>query len=271
MRVIGRHSTGIALRAILTTADGGPRARSLRRRVSRRRLRDLDAAPRLLDDDVAEVLVRVRGSSVCSGTPITGTPTRHHGRPLRPRRRRRRHRRHRRARRRRAHATGGPRELPVPRRSEPAPGCGRAGAWTGRSRARLRRSATPSPRRASSRSPASSPSTPTARCSAARRYDDRPTAEGRHRRGRRDRVPVRPVASIAASSIEVADRPAEARLRSHPRCVGGRTVRRARWQARPARDHLDGRSRPLVQRPDATGRGARAVGPSRRVHARARR
>jgi trypsin len=29
--------------------------------------------PHVLDGDVAEVLVRVRGSSVCSGTPITGT------------------------------------------------------------------------------------------------------------------------------------------------------------------------------------------------------
>ena len=29
--------------------------------------------PHVLDDDVAEVIVRVRGSSMCSGTPITGT------------------------------------------------------------------------------------------------------------------------------------------------------------------------------------------------------
>ena len=71
MRVIGRHSTGIALGAVLTTAMAalGPFPAP----TVTDALADRTQPHVLLDDEVAEVLVRVRGSSACSGTPITGT------------------------------------------------------------------------------------------------------------------------------------------------------------------------------------------------------
>lgn len=71
MRVIGRHSTGIALGAVLTTALAalGPFPAPTVTDADA----DLTRPNILLDDDVADVIVRVRGSSACSGTPITGT------------------------------------------------------------------------------------------------------------------------------------------------------------------------------------------------------
>ena len=70
MRVIGRHSSGIALLAVLTStvAALGP----LPAPAVTERLADL-TQPHVLAGNVAEVVVRVRGSSMCSGTPITGT------------------------------------------------------------------------------------------------------------------------------------------------------------------------------------------------------
>jgi hypothetical protein len=80
MRITRRHSTGITLRAILTTAvaalapfpastvteafapgNGGVNTHTELTR------------PHVLDGDIANVIVRVDGNSVCSGTPITGT------------------------------------------------------------------------------------------------------------------------------------------------------------------------------------------------------
>ncbi len=80
MRVTRPHSTGVALRAILTTAVAalGPSTAPTVTEAFERRNAGVDAVadltqPHVLDGDVAEVIVRVRGSSVCSGTPITGT------------------------------------------------------------------------------------------------------------------------------------------------------------------------------------------------------
>jgi hypothetical protein len=80
MRVTRRHSPRGALRAVLTTAvaalalapsptaSGAPSSDT----AGVESLTEL-TQPHVLDDDVAAVIVRVRGSSVCSGTPITGT------------------------------------------------------------------------------------------------------------------------------------------------------------------------------------------------------
>jgi hypothetical protein len=80
MRTTGRRSTGIALGAILTTAVAalGPSTAPTVTQAFERGDAGVEAGadltqPHVLDGDVAEVLVRVRGSSVCSGTPITGT------------------------------------------------------------------------------------------------------------------------------------------------------------------------------------------------------
>ena len=80
MRVTRPHSTRVALRAILITAVaalGPATAPTVTEAVEGGdagvdSLADL-TQPHVLDDDVADVIVRVRGSSVCSGTPITGT------------------------------------------------------------------------------------------------------------------------------------------------------------------------------------------------------
>jgi Trypsin-like peptidase domain len=81
MRVTRPHSTGIAaLRAILTTAFAalGPSTAPTVTQAFERRNAGVDSLaeltqPHVLDGDAAEVIVRVRGSSVCSGTPISGT------------------------------------------------------------------------------------------------------------------------------------------------------------------------------------------------------
>ena len=70
MRAIGHHSTGIALSAILVTAAAAvapipsPAVADGHTELDR---------PHVLDGDVAEILVRVHGSSACSGTPIVDT------------------------------------------------------------------------------------------------------------------------------------------------------------------------------------------------------
>ena len=80
MRVTRRHSTGVALWALVTTAAAalatfpapiGTEARG-RGDAGVDAVADL-TRPHVLEGGVAEVIVRVRGSSVCSGTPITGT------------------------------------------------------------------------------------------------------------------------------------------------------------------------------------------------------
>ena len=80
MRVTRPHSTGFALRAILTAAVAvlGPSTAPTVTDASEGGNASVDVGadltqPHVLDDDVAEVIVRVRGSTVCSGTPITGT------------------------------------------------------------------------------------------------------------------------------------------------------------------------------------------------------
>jgi len=80
MRVTRPHSTGFALRAILTTAVAalGPCAAPTVAKAFEGGDAGIESGtdltqPHVLDDDVAEVIVRVRGSTVCSGTPITGT------------------------------------------------------------------------------------------------------------------------------------------------------------------------------------------------------
>jgi hypothetical protein len=74
-------STGVALRATLATAVValGSLAAPLVADgiVSGDDRVELGAAlsqPHVLEGDVADVIVRVRGASICSGTPITGTP-----------------------------------------------------------------------------------------------------------------------------------------------------------------------------------------------------
>ncbi len=70
MRAIGRHCIGITLPAILVTAVAalGP--------IPAPTVADADDdlnRPHVLDGDVAEIVVRVHGSSACSGTPIVET------------------------------------------------------------------------------------------------------------------------------------------------------------------------------------------------------
>jgi Trypsin len=79
MRVTRRHSTGVTLRMVLiaVTALGPATAPTVTDALERgtagvESLAEL-SQPHVLDGDVAEVIVRVRGSSVCSGTPITDT------------------------------------------------------------------------------------------------------------------------------------------------------------------------------------------------------
>jgi Trypsin len=81
MRVSRRHSTTVILRATLlitAAAAVGPSVASHVTDASARRTTGIDALvelapPHVLQGDVAEVIVRVHGSLVCSGTPITGT------------------------------------------------------------------------------------------------------------------------------------------------------------------------------------------------------
>jgi hypothetical protein len=80
MRVSRRHSTTVIVRTILITAAAalGPSVGSHVINASERGTTGVDALvelprPHVLHDGVADVIVRVRGSSVCSGTPITGT------------------------------------------------------------------------------------------------------------------------------------------------------------------------------------------------------
>jgi Trypsin len=80
MAVTRFHSTGVVLRAILTTAAValGPSGSPTVTEAFERGNAGVDSLaeptqPHVLDGDVAEVIVRVRGSSVCSGTPITDT------------------------------------------------------------------------------------------------------------------------------------------------------------------------------------------------------
>jgi Trypsin len=80
MRVTRRHSSGLALRAILTTAVAALNSAvaPVVTEASAGNNAGVDpiaglTRPHLLEADVAEVIVRVRGSSMCSGTPIRGT------------------------------------------------------------------------------------------------------------------------------------------------------------------------------------------------------
>jgi hypothetical protein len=78
MRVTRRHSTALSLLVVLiaaVTALGPPTAPTTAEAAEGARVASGGgrAEPQRLDGEVAEVLVRVRGSSVCSGTPITGT------------------------------------------------------------------------------------------------------------------------------------------------------------------------------------------------------
>jgi hypothetical protein len=81
MRVNRHHRSGIALRIILTTTAVAALVPSALPTVTEAFERSAagvgslaePAEPHVLDGGVADVLVRVRGSSVCSGTPIAGT------------------------------------------------------------------------------------------------------------------------------------------------------------------------------------------------------
>jgi hypothetical protein len=81
MRVNRHHRSGIALRIALTTSAVAalvPSALPTVTEAFERSTAGVDslaepAEPHVLEGGVAEVLVRVRGSSVCSGTPIAGT------------------------------------------------------------------------------------------------------------------------------------------------------------------------------------------------------
>jgi Trypsin-like peptidase domain len=81
MRVTRRHRTGVALRAILATAvvalgtSAAPTVTEAFAPAPGHAGVDTVAeltGPHVLDGDVAEMLVRVDGDSVCSGTPIDG-------------------------------------------------------------------------------------------------------------------------------------------------------------------------------------------------------
>jgi hypothetical protein len=80
MRVIRRHSTRVALWAIVTTAmavlapfPAPTVTEALERGNAGLASLAEPTTPHVLEGGVAQVMVRVRGSSVCSGTPITGT------------------------------------------------------------------------------------------------------------------------------------------------------------------------------------------------------
>jgi hypothetical protein len=81
MRPTRSRRTGLAVRTILTTAAviflSSSSAPTVTEAVGRDPAGVVSLAeltrPHVLDDEVAEVIVRVRGSTVCSGTPVTGT------------------------------------------------------------------------------------------------------------------------------------------------------------------------------------------------------
>jgi hypothetical protein len=80
MRTTRHHRTRVALRAIITTAvvTIGTAVASTVTDAFERGKAGVDTLaeltkPHVLDGDVADVIVRIDGDSVCSGTPITGT------------------------------------------------------------------------------------------------------------------------------------------------------------------------------------------------------
>ena len=234
-------------------------------RTNRSRARTDLTKPHLLDGGVADVIVRVRGSSACSGTPIAGTPlviTAAHCvldeegdltvvSVLRDGV---------------EHAPVRPVERPVPRRTQPR--TGRRGVGDGPNDPGRGCDARRRPAHADPCDGCRLPAHRHRRHVAARHgYDNRPTPKG-VTGGVIEISPFRPGAWTARR------RSRSPSTSTRLAAVSSQVLQAVDYSStgtasRPGRHHLDGRFRPLIQRADTTRGGARAVEPSCRVHTRA--